>query len=162
MIYLSLGTNLGDKPSNLKRAIELLSKEGFINAVSGYWSSDPWGFKSNNSFINIAVAITTEYSPIEFLNITKRIEKEMGRTAKSTDGYCDRIIDIDIIDYNGEVISTKELTLPHPHIEERKFVLYPLYEIAPNWEHAVTRKTIKKLIADCTDTGNCTKITEDK
>lgn len=81
----------------------------------------------------------------------------MGRTKKSTDGYSDRIIDIDIIDYNGEIINEKELVLPHPHLAERKFVLFPLQEIAPEWKHPITKERIEEIIEICKDSGNCTK-----
>lgn len=157
MIYLSLGTNLGDKTANLKLAVELLGSIGTVKSVSSYWCSDPWGFKSDNGFINIAVAMESDYDPLCFLNRTKQIEKEMGRTKKSLNGYCDRIIDIDIIDFNGKTINTDELTLPHPHVGERKFVLFPLYEIAPDWHHAKYGLGIKEMIDNCKDTGNCIK-----
>ena len=157
MIYLSIGTNLGNKKANIDYAVQLLKSLGMVKAISDYWSSDPWGFDSENGFINIAIAMASDKEPLEFLRLTKEIEIEMGRTKKSTDGYSDRIIDIDIIDYNGEIIDKEELILPHPHIAERKFVLFPLQEIAPEWKHPITGIRIKEIIENCKDDGNCTK-----
>lgn len=130
--YLGLGSNLGDGKSNLDNAVRLLSeKVGTVVSVSNYIESEPWGFESAYRFTNGAVAILTELSPIELLDVTQAIEREMGRTHKHKPGepYTDRVIDIDILLYDDLEINTKPLTIPHPHINDRDFVKNPLAEI---------------------------------
>jgi len=130
-IYLSLGTNLGDKEQNLLSAIKEIERRiGPVRAQSAFLSTEPWGFKSENTFLNAAVRVETELSPHDLLRITQQIERDMGRTQKSVDGqYHDRIIDIDILLYDDLHINTKKLTIPHPRMYERDFVLIPLREI---------------------------------
>ena len=113
-IYLSLGTNIGNKEENLTRAIEALSLAlGKCLAVSTYHETTPWGFDSKNSFLNCAAVFNTETTALQLLDITENIERELGRTTKSTNGnYSDRIIDIDILLCDGEVIETPRLTVP--------------------------------------------------
>ena len=132
-LYLSLGTNLGDRQSNLDTAIALIGQRiGTVSAKSGVMETEPWGFESSNLFLNMAVKVTTELKPLDVLKAAKEIEREMGRTTKSdTDGYQDRIIDIDILLYDDLVMSTPELTIPHPLMRKRRFVMEPLAEIAP-------------------------------
>lgn len=130
--YLGLGSNLGVGKANLDKSLEMLAeKVGEIVAVSTYMESEPWGFKSTNRFTNGAVAVKTELSPIELLDATQAIEREMGRTHKHKPGepYTDRIIDIDILLYDDLQIKTERLIIPHPHIENRDFVKIPLSEI---------------------------------
>lgn len=135
-IYLGLGSNLGNKEENLKKALELLSEKiGDITAVSSFYTSAPQGFISENSFLNAAVSIHTKLSPFALLDETRKIEKQMGRKQKTRKAYTDRIIDIDILFYDDLIIDTPELTIPHPHIAEREFVLVPLAEIAPEMGH---------------------------
>lgn len=135
-IYLSLGTNLGDKEQNLLSAIKEIERRiGPIRAQSAFLSTEPWGFESENTFLNAAVRVETELSPRALLRVTQQIERDMGRTQKSVDGqYHDRIIDIDILLYDDLHVHTKNLTIPHPHLYERDFVLIPLREILPQKE----------------------------
>ena len=135
-VYLSLGTNLGDKEHNLLSAItEIERRIGPVRAQSAFLSTEPWGFESANTFLNAAVCVETELSPTALLRATQQIERDMGRTQKSVDGqYHDRIIDIDILLYDDLHINTKKLTIPHPHMYERDFVLIPLREILPQKE----------------------------
>ena len=130
-VYLSLGTNLGDKEQNLMSAIsEIARRIGPIGAQSAFLSTEPWGFESKNTFLNAAVRVETELSPLAVLNETQHIERDMGRTQKSVNGkYHDRIIDIDILLYDSLHINTPRLTIPHPHMYERDFVLIPLKEV---------------------------------
>lgn len=130
-VFLSLGTNLGDKEHNLHQAIsEIQMRIGAIKAQSAFLQTAPWGFDSKNSFLNAAVRVETGLSPFAVLRITQDIERHMGRTHKSVGGiYHDRIIDIDILLYDDLHLSTPELTIPHPHINERDFVLIPLSQI---------------------------------
>lgn len=133
IIYLSLGTNLGDKEQNLLSAItEIERRIGPVRAQSAFLSTEPWGFESENTFLNAAVCVETELSPNVLLRTTQQIERDMGRTQKSVNGqYHDRIIDIDILLYDDLHINTKKLTIPHPRMYERDFVLIPLREILP-------------------------------
>ncbi len=130
-VFLSLGTNLGDKEHNLHQAIsEIQMRIGAIKAQSAFLQTAPWGFESKNSFLNAAVRVETDLSPFAVLRTTQDIERHMGRTHKSVGGiYHDRIIDIDILLYDDLHLSTPELTIPHPHINERDFVLIPLSQI---------------------------------
>ena len=149
-LYLSLGTNLGNKRENLTRAIELLSLAfGKCIAVSQFIETAPWGFDSENSFLNCAVAFDTDLAPLELLDITESIERGLGRTQKSNNGhYRDRIIDIDILLYGDNIIVSDRLTIPHPLMHKRDFVLEPLAEIAPETQHPVLHKSIKQLMEE--------------
>ena len=135
-VYLSLGTNLGDKEQNLLSAIKEIERRiGPVRAQSAFLSTEPWGFESKNTFLNAAVCVETELSPHALLRVTQQIERDMGRTQKSVDGkYHDRIIDIDILLYDDLHINTPKLTIPHPHMYKRDFVLIPLREILPQKE----------------------------
>ena len=137
IVYLSLGTNLGDKEQNLLSAIQEIERRiGPVRAQSAFLATEPWGFESENTFLNAAVRVETKLSPNALLRETQQIERDMGRTEKSTVNrqlstvtYHDRIIDIDILLYDDLHINTKKLTIPHPHMYERDFVLIPLKEI---------------------------------
>jgi 2-amino-4-hydroxy-6-hydroxymethyldihydropteridine diphosphokinase len=130
-VYFSLGSNLGDKKQNLSTAIELMEEQiGVLVRQSAFLATEPWGFQSDNSFVNAAICMETELDPFEVLERTQKIEREMGRTIKSTNGeYHDRIIDIDILLYDDLHINTPELTIPHPLMEQRNFVMIPMREI---------------------------------
>lgn len=150
-IYLALGTNLGNREENMERAIKCIEKQiGTIFSQSAFYSSKPFGFESDNLFLNGVVGVCTELLPSDLLAKTQLIEKEMGRTSKSNqNGYSDRIIDIDILLYNKEVIDNDpSLVVPHPQMQQRDFVLKPLAEIAPNFEHPVLKRTITELVEE--------------
>ncbi len=129
--YLSLGSNLGDRHATMQSAILLLdSQAGSVDRVSSAIETEPWGFESANKFLNMCVRIITTLSPEQLLATTKDIELQLGRTTKSVNGqYHDRPIDIDILTYDDLHINTPSLTLPHPHMHERDFVMIPLREI---------------------------------
>ena len=129
--YLSLGSNLGDRHATMQQAILLLGKQaGSVDRVSSAIETEPWGFKSANKFLNMCVRIITTLSPEQLRATTKDIEQQLGRTTKSVNGqYHDRPIDIDILTYDDLHINTPSLTLPHPHMHERDFVMIPLREI---------------------------------
>lgn len=129
--YLSLGSNLGDRHATMRQAIDMLGKEvGIIDRQSSMLETEPWGFQSANKFLNMCVRVLTTLSPQQLLAATQDIERGLGRMVKSVDGhYHDRPIDIDILMYDDLHICTKELTLPHPLMEERDFVMIPLREI---------------------------------
>ena len=133
-VYLGLGTNLGNKEANLKAAIEEIRKRvGEVTSLSAFHASEPWGFQSENSFLNAVCCVSTNFQPSEVLAITQDIERLLGRLKKSTGGnYSDRVIDIDILLYDDLHIDTPELTIPHPLMWQRDFVMIPLREIAPD------------------------------
>ena len=145
--YLALGTNIGTKRRNMITAAALLAERvGDVLALSGFYETEPWGFQSENTFLNAALQLDTSLSPLELLKATQEIEIEMGRTQKSNGAYHDRIIDIDILLYEDLVLQTPELTLPHPLMHERLFVMEPLAEIAPNVIHPVFKKPVISLL----------------
>lgn len=129
--YLSLGSNLGDRHATMRRAIDLLGREvGTVDRQSTMLETEPWGFQSANKFLNMCVRVLTPLSPQQLLSATQSIERELGRMSKSVDRhYHDRPIDIDILMYDDLHIKTPELTLPHPLMQERDFVMIPLREI---------------------------------
>ena len=158
MIILSIGTNIGDRERNIENAVKALGEIGKVTAISPIYTSEPWGFESENGFYNIALTIESELLPLDLLRETQRIEKELGRTAKTTTEYADRVIDIDIIDYDNQIIKITQqstvnnlLTLPHPLMHLRNFVLYPLADIAPEWVHPILKLTTLELKAKSED-----------
>ncbi|MBR4186972.1 MAG: 2-amino-4-hydroxy-6-hydroxymethyldihydropteridine diphosphokinase [Bacteroidaceae bacterium] len=130
---MSLGSNLGDRAENLRRAIALIGERvGKVQRVSSFIETEPWGFQSEHPFLNAACLVLTTLSPLECLDATQQIERELGRRTKSSGGiYHDRPIDIDLLMYDDLQLSTPRLTLPHPHMHERDFVMIPLREILP-------------------------------
>lgn len=131
MVYLGLGTNLGDKQKNLNDAIRMLENQvGEVEKVSSVIETEPEGFRSDNMFLNAVVKVRTALSPFELLDITQDVEKSLGRKEKSSNGiYHDRVIDIDILLYDDINISTPRLVIPHPRMTQREFVMTPLTEI---------------------------------
>ena len=130
-LYLSLGSNLGNRMANLRRALRLIDERvGHVRRVSSFYESQAVGFESTHRFLNCACRVETNHTPQECLDLTQQIEQQLGRTQKSVDGvYHDRTIDIDLLTYDDLQLSTPQLTLPHPHMHERNFVLVPLAEL---------------------------------
>lgn len=126
-----MGTNLGEKRKNIAEAIKNIGElVGDVVRQSALYETEPWGFRSDNRFVNAAVCVDTQLSPRRLLEVTQRIEREMGRTLKSDGGeYHDRIIDIDILLYGDLHIDEPDLKIPHPLMHERDFVMTPLNEI---------------------------------
>ena len=139
-LYIALGSNMGDRRSLLNRAITLIEERvGAVQRVSSFIETEPWGFESEHPFLNAAVMVRTTLSPIECLDATQQIERELGRKKKSKNGiYHDRPIDIDLLLYGDLKLSTPRLTIPHPHMYERDFVMIPLREILPSIEEGKT------------------------
>ena len=145
-VYLSLGSNLGDRKKNLDEAVEKLDKEtGTVFAYSSFYETAPWGFKSEHLFLNRAIGLRTELSPFELFEKSKKIEREMGRNPLPEEKYKDRPIDIDLLFYGNEVISSPLLEIPHPRLHLRAFVLEPLSEIASQFVHPKLKKTIEEI-----------------
>lgn len=143
-VYLSLGSNLGNRMENLYSAIRKLhAAVGEIEQISSIYETKSWGYESENNYFNCCVRVTTSLTPQQLLEETKRIERSMGRI--KTPDYSDRIVDIDILFYEMLVIKDELLEIPHPHIENRAFVLLPLAEIAPQLCHSKHFLTIEQL-----------------
>jgi 2-amino-4-hydroxy-6-hydroxymethyldihydropteridine diphosphokinase len=148
--YLSLGSNEGERARWLRKAIDLITAGcGKILAKSHIYETAAWGITSQADFLNMAVCIETEKRPLELLEAILEIETGMGR--ERTIKWGPRIIDIDILFYNDEVINLPGLVIPHPYMQDRKFTLTPLEEVAPEYKHPVLQKTVSDLLAECTD-----------
>ena len=135
-LYISLGSNLGNKEEKLHRAIELINERiGSVLRTSSFIETEPWGFQSENTFLNAVCLVETELTPMQCLRETQKIERLLGRTQKSTDGkYHDRPIDLDLLLYDDLQVNEEDLILPHPHMQERDFVMIPLREILEDSE----------------------------
>lgn len=148
MLYLGLGTNIGDKEANLNKAIcELSLIFGAYLKCSQFYKSKPWGFNSENEFLNAVVIFNVDIAPVEILSKTQQIEKNLGRKTKTVAGYTDRIIDIDILLIDNQIVDEPLLQIPHPLITSRDFVLFPLAEVAGDIIHPVLKKSFNELKA---------------
>ena len=147
-IYLGIGSSLGDKEQNIKTALKLVEERvGKIIIQSSICQTMPWGFHSDNIFFNAAACVETNLTPMQVLSVIKMIEMEMGRTSKSSQGmYADRIIDLDLLFYEDQVINEVMLTVPHPLLQYRMFVLMPMTEIAPDLVHPVLKLPMRELL----------------
>lgn len=152
-VYLILGSNKGDRPAFLSAArarIELLALEG-INA-SFIYESEPWGFDASTWFLNMAISLDSALGPLDLIDRLLKIEADLGRVrSDEATGYESREIDIDIIFYGEKVLDTSRLTLPHPRMHQRRFVLEPLCDIAPGFVHPIFGKTVRELLDECQD-----------
>ena len=135
-LYIGLGSNLGNKEELLHRALELINERiGSVLRTSSFIETEPWGFQSENTFLNAVCLVETELTPMQCLRETQKIERLLGRTQKSTDGkYHDRPIDLDLLLYDDLQVNEEDLILPHPHMQERDFVMIPLREIMEDSE----------------------------
>jgi 2-amino-4-hydroxy-6-hydroxymethyldihydropteridine diphosphokinase len=148
--YLLLGSNVGERDTFIQLAIEAIEvNAGSIQAQSSVYETAPWGNKNQQAFLNVAIAVNTQLSPVQLLSCLKEIELSVGRN--QTVHWGPREIDIDILIYSDSVISSNHLTIPHPRMQERKFALTPLAEIAPHTMHPLLNKTVTQLLEECTD-----------
>jgi 2-amino-4-hydroxy-6-hydroxymethyldihydropteridine diphosphokinase len=157
-ILLSLGSNEGNRKQNLLDCITSIHQQiGTVVRVSGIYESESWGFEGA-TFYNCAILIHSQYSAYKILKSSLLIEKKLGRTRNEDKTYSNRLIDIDLISYNQETLSTDSLQIPHPEMQNRNFVLQPLLEIFADWNHPVFQKSAFQLSEICTDTIACKKI----
>jgi 2-amino-4-hydroxy-6-hydroxymethyldihydropteridine diphosphokinase len=156
--YLGLGSNLGDRRQNLSQALQLISQQAKIKQVSSIYETEPVGFKEQPFFLNAVCRVSTTLSPEQLLDLAKKIESNLGRIPSFPDAP--RLIDIDILFYDGRVIKSQGLTIPHPRLTQRAFVLIPLAEIAPEMIHPENRKTAKEMLDDLEDTEDVRKWAE--
>lgn len=148
---LLLGCNIGDRIKNLESAIHALANDaGNIFKTSSIYESEPWGFDSENSFLNQVVIIETKSLPEQLLDQIQTIENNLSRV-RTKKGYESRTMDIDILFYDDLTLETESLIIPHPALHKRKFTLVPLCEILPDKIHPIFKKTLKRLLIECSD-----------
>jgi 2-amino-4-hydroxy-6-hydroxymethyldihydropteridine diphosphokinase len=143
MVYLSLGSNLGDRAQNLNDALHRLESLGHVIAVSSFYETEPVDLTSQPWFLNCAVKLDTEKMPKQLLSSILEIERAMGRRRQQWKGP--RTIDVDILLFGSAIVDTAGLTIPHPALHQRRFVLEPLAEIAPETRHPVLKRTVREL-----------------
>ena len=153
-VYLSLGSNLGDRHRNLGKAIELLSEKVHMEAISSTYETEPVGYDDQPYFLNAVCRVSTSLEPRRILLLAKEIEARLGREPAFRNGP--RVIDIDILLYDSQVMDTPDLTIPHPRLTQRAFVLAPLAELAPDLVHPVKGKRISELLG-AVDVGGVRK-----
>ena len=158
--YLSLGTNQGNKIKNLQNAINLIAdKVGFVLKIASIYETPSWGFKSDK-FYNTCIKVSTYLTPEKLIKRLLSIEKELGRKPNFGEGYLDRIIDIDILLYEDEIIFSKDLIVPHPRMLERKFALVPLLEIDKQLVHPIQKIKLRKCLKNCRDKSEINEVFE--
>ena len=156
-VFLSLGSNMGNKAENLNKALELIAKKaGIIEKKSSVYETEPWGIEDQPRFLNMVIQAQTLLTPQELIHALLEIEKELGRIRKEK--WAERIIDIDILFYNNAIIHETNLTIPHPYMHQRRFVLVPMHEIAPDFFHPLLHASISDLLVNCTDNTNTIKL----
>ena len=151
IVYLALGTNLDDRPANLQAAIAALPPDVTVLAKSPVYETPPWGLTDQPAFLNMVIKGETRQGPQRLLKHLKLLEVRLGRLPSIR--YGPRKIDIDLLFYDDVLLDTPELTLPHPSLHERAFVLVPLADLAPDLVHPVLGKTVRQLLAQVDTTG---------
>ena len=155
--YLLIGGNLGDRKENLSKAVSLINEQcGPLTRASSIYETEAWGITDQPSFLNQALVISTSLNARQLIRRVLKIEEEMGRVRKEKLGP--RIIDIDILLFENEIHDLRFLKIPHPEMQNRRFVLVPLAEINPSLQHPVLKKTIAELLEECPDNLEVTKI----
>lgn len=147
LVYIGIGSNLGDRLSNCRQAIQAIGREkgNKIVACSSFYLTEPVGIKDQNWFVNAVIAVETTLSPYQLIDFLRNVEKKMGRKRKK-ERWGPRIIDLDILFYENLICQEKNLQVPHPEIAKRKFVLLPLKDIAPHLVHPILGKTVSELL----------------
>ncbi len=153
-VFLSLGSNQGDRFLNISTALAMLEKRRIaIVQISPFYETAPWGFISDYTFINQVAQITTIHTPEELFRINREVEAELGRERDPEGHYRDRPIDIDILFFDRLILQTDELTIPHPRMAERRFILEPLACLAADFIHPVLHLPVKAMLSACNDQG---------
>ncbi|MCL9808066.1 2-amino-4-hydroxy-6-hydroxymethyldihydropteridine diphosphokinase [Flavobacterium luminosum] len=159
-VILSLGSNIGNRRENIENCIQLIhQKIGLVLRVSKLYETPAWGFESD-AFYNCALLVHSSFSPEKILRKITSIEKQMGRTHKTSTGYEARIIDIDIVAVGDKIVQSENLKIPHPQMQNRKFVLLPVKDLNFKWEHPILHQNISELITNCEDTGSFELVSE--
>ena len=149
-VYIQLGSNIGERESFIAKSMEQIEENiGEIITESSIFETIPWGYENQDNFLNSVIKIKTTFDAFKVLKKSQEIENTLGR--KRISKWRKRTIDIDILFYNNEIINTTKLNIPHPLIQQRKFVLIPLSEIAPNYIHPTLKKNISTLLSECKD-----------
>lgn len=152
-VYLLLGSNLGDRYSNISKSIDKINERvGVVTEMSSVYETEPWGTEDNLPFLNVVLSINTFYKPVDLLTILLKTEAETGRIRNSVKN-APRVIDIDILLYADAVIQLPELVIPHERMHLRRFVLIPMVELNPLLVHPLMGLSMKELLEQCTDTG---------
>jgi 2-amino-4-hydroxy-6-hydroxymethyldihydropteridine diphosphokinase len=159
-VYLGLGTNLGDRELNLKKAIDKVEELiGSVVHISSIYETEPVGFKSKDKFLNMVAEVNTSLEPSLVMDMILKGEALLGRVRRGNK-YTSRVIDLDILLFGDRIIKNDSLSVPHPKMHERRFVLVPLCEIAPDLVHPVLKKSIKTLLVECQDKSSVIKYFE--
>jgi 2-amino-4-hydroxy-6-hydroxymethyldihydropteridine diphosphokinase len=157
-VVLSIGSNQGNRLANIESCIALIHQEvGTVIEVSKLYETPAWGFESD-AFYNCALLLHSNLSAQKILNQVLKVEKQLGRIRSNQEGYQSRIIDIDLIVFDNEIIESEKLTIPHPLMQNRNFVLLPMRDLKLDWKHPVFHKTINELIASTPDDSSCTVV----
>ncbi|CAM3619750.1 2-amino-4-hydroxy-6-hydroxymethyldihydropteridine diphosphokinase [Flavobacterium chungbukense] len=157
-VVLSIGSNQGSRLENIQNCIDLIhQKVGSVIKVSKLYETPAWGFESD-AFYNCALLLYTNSSAQKILNQILKVEKELGRIRSNQEGYQSRIIDVDLIVFDDEIIDSEKLQVPHPLMQNRNFVLLPIQDLKLNWKHPILQKTISELIATTPDDSVCTVV----
>lgn len=155
--YLLLGANLGDRAETFRRATEAITEQvGSVLGKSGLWETAPWGITDQPAFLNQVLQVATGFSPSEVLATLLKIERNLGRVRHEKWGA--RLIDLDILYFGTQIIHESDLTVPHPHLQNRRFTLAPLAELAPEFVHPVLGLTNGELLARCPDTSEVVRV----
>ncbi|HRG58848.1 MAG TPA: 2-amino-4-hydroxy-6-hydroxymethyldihydropteridine diphosphokinase [Bacteroidia bacterium] len=151
--YLLLGSNLGNQSLNLEQAISLISSDyNEVIEISKTYKTAAWGNLNQDDYLNVVLKVETQLNPFELLDRLLKIENQLGRT-RGKEHWQPRLIDIDILYYNDEIIASDNLKIPHPYIAQRRFTLVPLNDIAADFMHPILKLTNKELLAECEDKG---------
>jgi 2-amino-4-hydroxy-6-hydroxymethyldihydropteridine diphosphokinase len=158
-VFLLLGSNLGDRELHIRNAIDTIEQQiSEAEKISSLYETEPWGVSDQPNYLNAAMIIFTDYSPLQLLSLLKQIEAAEGRTDQKK--YASRTLDIDILFYDNFILNSNELIIPHPKLQQRRFALVPLNEIASEFIHPLLKKSIAGLLEECQDNLKVVRLPE--